>query len=408
MGAAVTKRHENIAKWLNETCPCSSLARKLLPDVDARDFIFSSTPVYLSSDHHADALKQIAALETAIKSEPFQKRALSIAPAIAGHDQSAHGVFMGYDFHIGESGPMLIEINTNAGGAYLVDALYRAQDVCCWSGEPLENPDFLANVQKMFESEWRAFDSKRDLKTIAIVDEEPEKQFLYSEFLLFKAHFEAAGYHIIISDPAELVYDKGVLKFGNQTIDLIYNRSTDFYFENPTHAAIKAAYLANDVLVTPNPRHHALYAAKRNLHLLSDQNERLRLALPKGVDETLNALPAARLVTPENADEMWQSRKQLFFKPIAGHGGKAVYRGDKITKKTWGHILEGGFIAQELTPPETRFAKCAENEEPQSLKSDIRYYTYDGDVILAVARLYQGQTTNFRTVGGGFAPIYVI
>jgi hypothetical protein len=24
------------------------------------------------------------------------------------------------------------------------------------------------------------------------------------------------------------------------------------------------------------------------------------------------------------------------------------------------------------------------------------------------ARLYQGQTTNFRTVGGGFAPVYVI
>jgi hypothetical protein len=26
---------------------------------------------------------------------------------------------------------------------------------------------------------------------------------------------------------------------------------------------------------------------------------------------------------------------------------------------------------------------------------------------LVVARLYQGQTTNFRTAGGGFAPVYV-
>ena len=29
-------------------------------------------------------------------------------------------------------------------------------------------------------------------------------------------------------------------------------------------------------------------------------------------------------------------------------------------------------------------------------------------VQLMAARLYQGQTTNFRTEGGGFAPIYVL
>jgi hypothetical protein len=27
---------------------------------------------------------------------------------------------------------------------------------------------------------------------------------------------------------------------------------------------------------------------------------------------------------------------------------------------------------------------------------------------LTAARLYQGQTTNFRTPGGGFAPVYVV
>ena len=39
-------------------------------------------------------------------------------------------------------------------------------------------------------------------------------------------------------------------------------------------------------------------------------------------------------------------------------------------------------------------------------KADIRLFTYDGHVLLAVARLYQGQTTNFRTPGGGFAPVF--
>ena len=33
-------------------------------------------------------------------------------------------------------------------------------------------------------------------------------------------------------------------------------------------------------------------------------------------------------------------------------------------------------------------------------------YVYDGAVQLVAARLYQGQTTNFRTAGGGFAPVF--
>jgi hypothetical protein len=38
-------------------------------------------------------------------------------------------------------------------------------------------------------------------------------------------------------------------------------------------------------------------------------------------------------------------------------------------------------------------------------KIDVRLYTYDGRPLLAAARLYQGQTTNMRTAGGGFAPV---
>jgi hypothetical protein len=40
------------------------------------------------------------------------------------------------------------------------------------------------------------------------------------------------------------------------------------------------------------------------------------------------------------------------------------------------------------------------------MKFDRRAYTYDGAVQWVAARLYQGQTTNFRTPGGGFAPVY--
>ena len=41
-------------------------------------------------------------------------------------------------------------------------------------------------------------------------------------------------------------------------------------------------------------------------------------------------------------------------------------------------------------------------------KTDVRLYVYNGQVLLTAARLYQGQTTNFRTPGGGFAPVFVV
>jgi hypothetical protein len=41
-------------------------------------------------------------------------------------------------------------------------------------------------------------------------------------------------------------------------------------------------------------------------------------------------------------------------------------------------------------------------------KLDVRLYTYAGEMLLAAARLYQGQTTNFRTPGGGFAPVFFL
>lgn len=50
----------------------------------------------------------------------------------------------------------------------------------------------------------------------------------------------------------------------------------------------------------------------------------------------------------------------------------------------------------------------AENSEKamKAMKFDLRAYCYDGNAQWVAARLYQGQTTNFRTPGGGFAPVY--
>lgn len=143
------------AQWLNKNCPCTSLERELLPELEAAGLLFSQTPVFLSQDEFAQIEDQIESLEAIIKLPAFKEQVLASAPAIASIDNGESGVFMGYDFHICDDGAKLIEINTNAGGAFLADALYRAQDVCCWDGKPKDNKEFPSAIAEMFRNEWR-------------------------------------------------------------------------------------------------------------------------------------------------------------------------------------------------------------------------------------------------------------
>ena len=119
----------------------------------------------------------------------------------------------------------------------------------------------------------------------------------------------------------------------------------------------------------------------------------------------LSAIPRTVPVTSGNVDELWKSRKDLFFKPTDGHGGKAVYRGDKVTKNVWAGITRGNYVAQKFIRPSQRMVEV--DGTPEALKMDVRLYTYDAQVLLVAARLYQGQTTNFRTTGGGFASVFL-
>jgi hypothetical protein len=118
------------------------------------------------------------------------------------------------------------------------------------------------------------------------------------------------------------------------------------------------------------------------------------------------AIPRTRLVSAERADELWAERRQLFFKPVAGYGAKAAYRGDKLTRRVWSEIMAGDFVAQALVPPAERLIEV--DGVQTDLKFDLRAYSYAGRVQLLAARMYAGQTTNFRTQGGGFAPVIVL
>jgi hypothetical protein len=339
----------------------------------------------------------------------YQQTVLSNAPVIAQQASPVAGVFMGFDFHLNQNGPQIIEINTNAGGGFLNAALLSAQTACCnamGDSPQLLQPQVEAEFVAMFKHEWQLARADQPLRCIAMVDENPSAQFLYPEFLLAQSVFERAGIKTLIVDPRELSLVDGQLFYQQQVIDLVYNRLTDFSLAQPNNILLRNAYEQNAIVLTPNPHHHALYADKRNLVLLSDAAKLREFGVSEGDIETLLAgIPRTQLVSAGNAEHLWQERKNLFFKPATGYGSKAAYRGDKITKRVWDEILQGDYVAQQQVPPSERGILV--DEEKAALKMDIRAYVYAGDIQLLAARLYQGQTTNFRTQGGGFAPVFM-
>ena len=421
------------ADRLNAGCQCVSLdsagleaeLERVSPGfhdevMAGRPHLFSSSVAFVGAEHVQRMARLVAAVERVVALPAYAAHVLAWAPSIARHATPARGVFLGYDFHLGNGfgklGPQLIEINTNAGGGLLNALLARAQKACCDDVEALLPGDLAGDTPEhlfldMFRAEWRSFadsmGSCAALATVAIVDEAPPAQYLYPEFVLFQRLFERAGIKAVICDPRELAFRDGALWRGTLRIDLVYNRLTDFALEAPANAALREAWLADAALITPHPRAHALYADKRNLVALCDD----ALLAGWGVDaETratlANKIPRTELVLPEKADDLWARRKQLFFKPAAGYGSKAAYRGDKITKRVFDEVLAGNYIAQALVPPSSRTLKVG--EAPVELKLDLRNYVYNGHVQLIAARLWQGQTTNFRTPGGGFAPVLVV
>ena len=101
------------------------------------------------------------------------------------------------------------------------------------------------------------------------------------------------------------------------------------------------------------------YADKRNLILLSDQAALEAIGgLPPQMLADLAGVPRTVPVTLDNARAaLGKRRKDLFFKPAGGHGGKAVYRGDKLTKRVWAEIVRGGYVAQDFAAPGERMIK---------------------------------------------------
>ena len=316
------------------------------------------------------------------------------------------GIFMGYDFHLQNNNenknitPKLIEINTNAGGAFLNLCLLNA----IYKNDKNNVADKLANeFVAMFKNEFAIFsNNQKNLQTIAIVDENPSEQFLYPEFEICQKILAKNNIQTIISSPENFSIQNNNLYYNNSIkIDFVYNRLTDFYLRsNAKNNALLTAYQNDFAAISPNPKIYDLYANKNNLINLSNADFLDNLNIDnQSKNILLKHIPKILKVKNNDTEYLWKQRKNLFFKTAEGYGSKAVYRGDKLTKKVFAEIIESdAYLAQEIIPPSEHLLKNIN----AVMKADFRCYCYNGKIQLVAARLYQGQTTNFRTENGGF------
>ena len=339
-------------------------------------------------------------------------------PEIEARPERNAAVMMGYDFHIAggpEGQPRLIEINTNAGGA-LVNAqhTYRtlgaaARACLCRDWLPVERLE--EAIVASFQEEHRALSPDRPLRRLAIVDDQPDAQLLRGEFELYRELFGRFDIEADVVDTASLLE----LPCGSLAspahpelpLDLVYWRDTDFLLHTPRARLLRKAWLADRVVVSPSPCEYLKLADKRRLIAFSDREALRRLGASEAEQQLLERVVPRTLHLRDLAlERAWRERKRWVFKPAAAFGSRAVYRGDKISRRKLEEIHgRDDYIAQERVEPgavDVR-TECG----VQRMKFDVRAYVYRDQILLLGARAYQGQVTTMRTPGGGFSAICV-
>lgn len=376
---------QDFANHLQQRFPAITAAEPLIADGLLSPFTIELPPSVLTQ-----AQNFIAAAFRLRENSRYQAQFQSQLESLGISDPGNKSILMSYDFHISSEGILkLIEINTNAAFLALGDCMYTMR------GIPQPVAGFsIDEIRENILEEMDLWGQPNTRPEVAIVDENPSAQRLYLEFLVFNELMKEWGFLSEIKDINQL----------SGLEDFIYNRYTDFYFTDPKSAHLKKLFAEKKVCFSPNPFEYLLLADKqRMIDWTGEQYLENCQVPPKDCDTLRRHTPFCSELTLLRAEELWSQRKKLFFKPLRSFGSKQSFKGASISRKAFDEIIGQGFIAQEyVAAPEKRFETP---EGSQDFKFDLRCYAYKGRLQSVVARIYQGQVTNLRTLWGGFAPV---
>ena len=313
-------------------------------------------------------------------------------------DPGNKSLFMSYDFHLNEDiEPQLIEVNTNAAFLALGHHLYETLQLSTGTGFQLNDlkNDFLQELRLLKKATSNPNPKILEQPKVLIIDENPEQQRLFIEFLVYQELLRSFGWNCSISDYRNI---------GSYDFNFIYNRWTDFYFSQPSSALLKELYTNKTVCFSPNPYEYFLQADKQRLIDIHSTDLWEKVAIPEVQKHLLQKhIPFSQIIDSTNKSVLWEQRKKLFFKPLNSFGSKQTYKGASISRKTFEEFNMNEFLAQEyIAAPEIEFETP---EGKDKFKYDLRCYAYKDQLQLIVARVYKGQVTNLKTKYGGFAAI---
>jgi len=338
----------------------------------------------------SEVQKSIQVLFSLRENKNYQNSYQQELAALDIQDPGNKSICMSYDFHVTSDNHIkLIEVNTNASFLALGYEMYKMK------GMALPVADFSYDeIRKDIETELKIFGRPAlTSPKVAIIDEEPENQRLYAEFLVFNELFKSWGWDSKILDIKEV---------NTEYIDFIYNRYTDFFLNQPASNNLKKAFVQKQSCFSPNPYEYFLLADKQRMIDWSvSENLNKWQVTPEDQAIIQAVVPASHSLEVANKEEIWAQRKGFFIKPKRAYGSKQSYRGGSISRKAFDELVGQEFIAQGFVPAPEQVFKTPEGDT--SFKYDLRCYAYQGRLQMIVARLYQGQVTNLRTPLGGFA-----
>jgi hypothetical protein len=286
-------------------------------------------------------------------------------------------LMMGFDFHLTEAGPKLIEINTNAGGLATVFS-FSSEDESSFL-----KVKFVGAVREEFE---RFRGPGAVLKTVAIVDDNAKDQKMFAETSHFASVLKAFGMDARVCSPEELTInpETKVLEFleDGKCVDFLYNRLCDFLMREPLHAHIRESAVAGKVVLSPHPALYVRAADKRRLIDLCKKDAAECKVVPK------------TFMLGDKDLVFWQEHKKDYvFKPAQSFGSRGVYRGASISRNKIATLPPDTIVQEDCAPPVST---------DDGTKFDLRVYTSDTMLLGLCSRHFELSIMEMRSGKSGF------
>jgi len=347
----------------------------------------------------------------------WQEAATAAAPPVARNRRTEVCFFSAWDFHLPADQSQewkLIEFNDNGSGFlfaslingvfYGLSGLERDKAV----EPPMPHSALCAHLVKMVETEAIAFFGTLPDGLLLILDDAGSLRSgkFRRELNLLRTLFRERGWRAEISGPDETSWDRRHLRWREQDVCFIINRSTDFLWEDEVFGGLKAAYLDGRVYVAPNPFTYSTRSDKRLLEFLALSDCDGRLGIQGHERVVLSAhVPETHLLRRENLEEIARRKEEFVFKPTHGYAGRGLLESSKVGHARLRQLLrkERGYVAQKKVP---KGLLALSGSEAAPLWTDLRVWAYRGERYLMSGRASRDPDVLDLTPPGGWLPTY--